>query len=200
MRSCLSVFPLLILPLVSLAAGFFQSPILPRSLGSRAESDLPLTPDGNGICYQYAVQETDTCQSIAESHKMTPADIDAYNARVWRWPGCANISQGDFLCLSAGEPVMPVALAQATCGPQVPGTPRPNDYALLSSLNPCPANQCVSRPIPIHVYFWIEMTIHSHAPVHHRRRLCPRRRLSRPQLHLRLRRTLARPSPRRPKR
>lgn len=149
MRSSLSnlfvllLYFFLIAPTVSVRIGL-PSLILPR-LSARAESDLPPRPDANGICFQYAVQEIDTCQSIAEAHQITAADIETYNTAVWRWTGCANIKQGELLCLSPGEPMMPVALPQATCGPQVPGTARPDNYARMSTLNPCPASACVSQ-------------------------------------------------------
>ena len=115
--------------------------ISPRLLVPRAD---PPTADARGICYSYPVQATDTCQSIAQAHQITAADIEKYSAGVWGWKGCDHMKQGDLICLSAGEPVMPVALPHATCGPQVPGTARPLNYAILSSLNPCASGQCVS--------------------------------------------------------
>jgi hypothetical protein len=70
-------------------------------------------------------------------------NIEDYNAQTWGWSGCAQIQQGAFICVSSGEPPMPVALPHATCGPQVPGTVRPKKYSDLASLNLCPENQCV---------------------------------------------------------
>ncbi|CAI7564353.1 unnamed protein product [Penicillium glandicola] len=81
---------------------------------------------------------------ISQAHSITVADIETYNARTWAWPGCGHIPQGAFICLSAGEPPMPVALPNAVCGPQVPGTTRPNSWSELGSLNPCAANECCS--------------------------------------------------------
>ncbi|KAJ9485596.1 hypothetical protein VN97_g7750 [Penicillium thymicola] len=101
--------------------------------------------DSYGICYKYAVQAGETCSAIAQAHSITTANIETYNARSWAWPGCGQISQGSFICLSPGEPPMPVALPNAVCGPQVPGTARPNSWSDLGSLNPCAANECVSR-------------------------------------------------------
>ena len=100
--------------------------------------------DSDGLCYNYTIQATDTCQSVAKTYKITVAEIETYNSDNWGWQGCNNIHQGSFICLSSGAPPMPVALPHATCGPQVPGTARPSDYAILSSLNPCPSNECVS--------------------------------------------------------
>lgn len=100
--------------------------------------------DSNGLCYKYVVQAGETCSVIAQAHSITTADIETYNARSWAWAGCGQISQGSFICLSSGEPPMPVALPNAICGPQVPGTARPNSWSDLGSLNPCAANECVS--------------------------------------------------------
>lgn len=98
----------------------------------------------NGLCYRYVVQAGESCSVIAQAHSITMANIETYNARSWAWHGCGKISQGSFICLSAGEPPMPVALPNAVCGPQVPGTTRPNSWSDLKSLNPCAANECVS--------------------------------------------------------
>lgn len=114
------------------------------SLISRTTSDLPLKADGNGICYSYAVQATDTCQSIAHAYDITVANIQSWNSPTYGWKGCDYMQQGDLICLSTGFPTMPVALPNATCGPQVPGTARPSNYADLASLNPCPSDKCVS--------------------------------------------------------
>ncbi|KAJ5409910.1 uncharacterized protein N7487_004269 [Penicillium crustosum] len=100
--------------------------------------------NSNGLCYEYVVQAGETCSVIAQAHSITTADIENYNARSWAWPGCGQISQGSFICLSSGEPPMPVALPNAVCGPQVPGTARPNSWSDLGSLNPCAANECCS--------------------------------------------------------
>ncbi|KGO36402.1 Peptidoglycan-binding Lysin subgroup [Penicillium expansum] len=100
--------------------------------------------DSNDICSKYVVQAGETCSAIAQAHSITTADIETYNAQSWAWTGCGQISQGDFICLSSGESPMPVALPHAVCGPQVPGTARPNTWSKLGSLNPCPANQCCS--------------------------------------------------------
>jgi hypothetical protein len=101
----------------------------------------------NGICYIYTVQAGETCSMIAQAHSITVADIETYNARSWAWSGCGHLPQGTFICLSSGEPMMPAALPNAVCGPQVPGTTRPNIWSELGSLNPCVANECVSRKV-----------------------------------------------------
>ncbi|KAJ5747621.1 uncharacterized protein N7511_009317 [Penicillium nucicola] len=98
-----------------------------------------------GICYMYIIQGADTCFSIAQQHSITVADIEAFNKNTWAWLGCKkSLYQGAFICLSAGAAPMPVALPQATCGPQVPGTTRPKNFDLLGTLNPCPEKGCCS--------------------------------------------------------
>ncbi|KAJ5778570.1 hypothetical protein N7520_001816 [Penicillium odoratum] len=101
-----------------------------------------LQASSDGICYTYTVEASDTCESIASAFGITKAEIETYNGDTWGWKGCDSIYQGDFICLSSGDPPMPVAFAQAICGPQVPGTARPDKYSALSSLNPCPTNEC----------------------------------------------------------
>ncbi|KAJ6064152.1 hypothetical protein N7499_012832 [Penicillium canescens] len=100
-------------------------------------------PGTDGICYTYIVQGQDTCTSIGKQHSITMADIEAFNKNSWEWLGCDKpLYQGAFICLSAGAAPMPVALPQATCGPQVPGTTRPSNFDLLGALNPCPNKEC----------------------------------------------------------
>jgi hypothetical protein len=123
-----------------------------------ATSDLPPKPDEDGLCYTYAVQATDTCQTIAKAHEITVAEITFWNFQTYGWKGCASMHQGDFICLSRGTPPMPVALPAATCGPQVPGTARPSNYADLASLNPCPSGECVSPAGDLTILFQHELT------------------------------------------
>lgn len=99
-----------------------------------------------GFCASYTIQGYDTCASIAKAHGITEADIEAFNTNTWAWLGCNRLYQGDFICVGAGDPPMPMALPNAVCGPQIPGTTRPNIWADLGSMNPCPAGQCVSVP------------------------------------------------------
>lgn len=104
-----------------------------------------LLPQDHGVCYIYTIQGGDTCASIAADHGITVADIEKYNTNTWAWYGCDGAwYQGNFICLGPGEPPMPVALPQATCGPQVPGTTRPSSFSELAGLNPCPSSECVS--------------------------------------------------------
>ena len=102
----------------------------------RATSSVP-EEGSDGLCYDYVVQFSDTCQCIASEYGITKALIEKYNSDTWGWTSCSDIYQGDIICLSSGEPPMPMALPVAICGPQVPGTARPKNYADLSSLNPC---------------------------------------------------------------
>lgn len=110
-----------------------------------ASTAAALSPDSHGICYTYTIQGGDTCEKIAAAHGMTVADIEKYNTNTFAWNGCGGEwYQGNFICLSSGEPPMPVALPQAACGPQVPGTTRPSSWSELRGLNPCPSSKCVS--------------------------------------------------------
>ncbi|KAJ5138325.1 uncharacterized protein N7515_003173 [Penicillium bovifimosum] len=105
---------------------------------------LPPTQTTDGYCFSYIIQGYDTCASIASAHAITQADIEAFNKDTWAWLGCGHLYQGDFICLSPGKPPMPMALPHATCGPQVPGTTRPENWNDLAGLNPCLMDACCS--------------------------------------------------------
>ncbi|KAG0155377.1 Peptidoglycan-binding Lysin subgroup [Penicillium digitatum] len=112
-----------------------------HSLDKRA----PFAPSDDGICYTYIIQEGDTCSRLARRFRITTSNIETWNVGSWGWLGCAELKEGDFVCLSSGALPMPVALPQAVCGPQVPGTQRPAKYSDLASLNPCPQDQCTEE-------------------------------------------------------
>ncbi|KAF3392448.1 hypothetical protein F1880_008654 [Penicillium rolfsii] len=131
-----------------LLSRFLTLVVLLLTLGSATviQGSTSLVARSSGaLCSTYIVTGGDTCTKIAQSHGITVEDIEAFNAQTWAWHGCAQIQQGAFVCVSSGEPPMPVALPNAICGPQVPGTVRPKKYSDLASLNPCPASQCCSK-------------------------------------------------------
>jgi hypothetical protein len=97
------------------------------------------------VCKTYVTQAQDTCKSIAQAHGITMMDLQMYNLRSWRFD-CTNMPQGSTICVGPGSPPMPTARYDAKCGPLVPGTFRPANWADLASLNPCPSNKCVSTP------------------------------------------------------
>jgi GH18 family chitinase len=68
--------------------------------------------------------------------------IETLNKKTWGWAGCKNLQPGQKICLSKGDPPMPAPVANAICGPQVPGTMRPTDGTALKDLNPCPLSVC----------------------------------------------------------
>lgn len=133
-------------PIVLTAATPFsnplQNPTQPLPIQKR---DATPVVGADGICFTYILQAQDSCQALAQQYSLSVPDIDSFNSQTWGWSGCDNIKQGSFICLSPGDPPMPVALGQAICGPQVPGTARPKQYFDLASLNPCPPGKCVSR-------------------------------------------------------
>ncbi|KAJ5087995.1 hypothetical protein N7456_011611 [Penicillium angulare] len=107
--------------------------------------ELPPQASADGICYIHTVQPTDTCDRIASAYGITVDELETYNEDTWEydWIGCSKgLVGGAFICLSSGSPPMPHTLPNAICGPQVPGTARPNDMSDLASLNPCLASGC----------------------------------------------------------
>ncbi|KAJ5210903.1 Peptidoglycan-binding Lysin subgroup [Penicillium cf. griseofulvum] len=98
-----------------------------------------------GWCYTHTVRNGDTCEKIAEGYKVTKANIETWNTNTTAWYGCNDLQNGGQVCVSKGDPPMPVAIRDAVCGPQVPGTGRPKMWFMIADLNPCPAGQCCSR-------------------------------------------------------
>ncbi|KAJ5383026.1 Peptidoglycan-binding Lysin subgroup [Penicillium concentricum] len=136
-----SIHILLFLLLVHIAAaqpGHAAS----NSHGHSVTKRAAFGPGADGVCHTYTIQSGETCAILAKRYQITTANIETWNAGAWAFSGCANVRQGDFVCLSSGALPMPVALPHATCGPQVPGTRHPASYSDLASLNPCPSDQC----------------------------------------------------------
>ncbi|KAK3934190.1 hypothetical protein QBC46DRAFT_300262 [Diplogelasinospora grovesii] len=99
-------------------------------------------PNPDGSCATYTVQAGDFCAAMAAANSITIDQLTQYNAHTWAWNGCTNIWVGTVICLSSGTPPMPAAVANAVCGPQVPGTAKPASGVDISTLNPCPLNAC----------------------------------------------------------
>jgi chitinase len=102
--------------------------------------DFTPQPQPNGDCTTYIIKEHDLCSVIANAHTMTAAQIEARNTNTWGWMGCSDLQISAVICLSTGNPPMPVNMPNAVCGPQVNGTAKPSDMSTLASLNPCPLN------------------------------------------------------------
>jgi hypothetical protein len=84
------------------------------------------------------------------------------NSEAWGWAGCAALKEVQIIYLNSSLPPMPasdpehklvrlgvdncafsslqVLLTHPHSGPQVLGTPRPANWAVISKLNPCPWN------------------------------------------------------------
>ncbi|KAJ5628529.1 hypothetical protein N7490_010757, partial [Penicillium lividum] len=107
--------------------------------------NFPPVEESDGLCYTYTVQVNDTCKLIADGYQITVDELKTYNDDTYGWGECGELNEGAFICLSSGSPPMPVSLPNAICGPQVPGTARPNDMSDLDHLNPCLATNCKVR-------------------------------------------------------
>jgi hypothetical protein len=103
--------------------------------------DLSPQPNADGSCATYTVQSGDNCAAIAASNDITTDQLNEFNANTWGWTGCTPLGLGT-ICLSTGTPPMPAPVANALCGPTVPGTPTPPAGTNVSTLNPCPLNAC----------------------------------------------------------
>jgi chitinase len=100
------------------------------------------SPYSNGTCATYIVQMGDTCSDLAAANGITIELIEGYNKETWAWLGCGDLQAGKSMCLSTGNPPMPAPIANAVCGPQVPGTPVAPYGTDLTKLNACPLSAC----------------------------------------------------------
>jgi len=99
-------------------------------------------PNSDGSCATYTTVAGDSCYAIAAVHSLTADDLESFNKNTWGWNGCSDLWVGVNMCLSTGTPPMPAPVANAVCGPQVPGTVKPPAGTDLSNLNPCLLNAC----------------------------------------------------------
>ncbi|GFF80120.1 killer toxin subunits alpha/beta [Aspergillus lentulus] len=99
-------------------------------------------PNPDGSCATYTIQQDDNCANLAAQYSLTKEDLEDFNKKTWGWNGCSNVWVGTVFCLSSGSPPMPDPVANAVCGPQVPGTEAPEDTMDIAGLNPCPLNAC----------------------------------------------------------
>ncbi|KAK4465311.1 glycoside hydrolase, subgroup, catalytic core [Cladorrhinum samala] len=105
--------------------------------------DLTPKPNPDGSCFTYTTVAGDSCSAIAAAHSLTTARIEELNRNTWGWNGCGRLWVGVNLCLSTGAAPFPAPVANAVCGPTVPGTLKPADSSVnISTLNPCPINAC----------------------------------------------------------
>lgn len=104
--------------------------------------DFSPTPYANGTCATYLVVAGDDCSQIAATYSLTVDQLTDFNNNTWGWMGCADLQAGNTICLSLGSPPMPAVVANAVCGPQVPGTPVVPAGTNLSTLSQCPLNAC----------------------------------------------------------
>ncbi|KAF3484076.1 glycosyl hydrolase, family 18 [Arthroderma uncinatum] len=104
--------------------------------------DLRPKPNPDGSCATYTTITSDSCSTIAASLGITITDIENFNKKTWGWTSCKLLWVGFKLCVSSGVPPMPASVANAICGPTVPGTKVPPKGTDLATLNPCPLKVC----------------------------------------------------------
>lgn len=96
----------------------------------------------DGSCHSYTVLEGDSCAKIAAANGIKADDIEGLNKNTWGFAGCNSLFPAMHICLSPGAAPMPAPVANAKCGPQVPGTKKPLFSLALPALNPCPLKAC----------------------------------------------------------
>jgi hypothetical protein len=104
--------------------------------------DFTPKENSDGSCASYTVVQDDSCSTIAAANDLTIDKIESFNKQTWAWSGCSRLLAKAVICLSDGTPPMPAPLANAVCGPQKPGTKKPDNMDDIQKLNPCPLNAC----------------------------------------------------------
>ncbi|KAI1352858.1 hypothetical protein F5Y01DRAFT_324113 [Xylaria sp. FL0043] len=104
--------------------------------------DFTPKPNADGTCATYKVAAEDSCSAIAAANSLTVDKLKSFNKNTWAWNGCDLLWVGTIICLSEGDPPMPAPVANAICGPQVPGTKKPPKGTDISTLNQCALNAC----------------------------------------------------------
>lgn len=108
----------------------------PGGLESRRQK-----PGPDGTCATYQVASRDTCGKIATDFDITVDELEEFNdGTTWGWTGC-NLLPDTVICVSEGDPPMPLPDPEAKCGPRaaqgVRDVPKGTN---LADLNPCPLN------------------------------------------------------------
>ncbi|CAG8898521.1 unnamed protein product [Penicillium egyptiacum] len=109
--------------------------------------DMRPKPQADGTCATYTIQDNDNCNDIAAQFSLTKKDIEDFNKATWGWAGCSRLNRDQVICASKGNTPMPAEYSSAVCGPQKPGTKKPEGQFTgfnLTKLNPCPLKACCS--------------------------------------------------------
>ncbi|KAM3578172.1 hypothetical protein VKS41_009402 [Umbelopsis sp. WA50703] len=92
--------------------------------------------NSNGTCATYYVQPNDNCDTIGQYYGLNNTQIANFNTQTWGWLGCGDLQLNAAICLSAGNPPIPIANPLSACGMTAPGN-------LFNSS--CPLNACCSQ-------------------------------------------------------
>jgi chitinase len=104
-----------------------------------------LSPEkqADGTCATHKVEDLEGCWDIATANSISVENLETWNRNTWGWGGCGPSMQAQILiCISPGDPPMPLPVAGTDCGPIKPGTSKPPAGTKLVDLNPCPLNAC----------------------------------------------------------
>ncbi|KAK6077706.1 glycoside hydrolase family 18 protein [Seiridium cupressi] len=108
-----------------------DSPLTPGQHVCCSDGDLPdFTPQmyDNGTCYTYLVVFGDSCSEIGAANSLINTEIEEFNnGTTWGWTGCNNLFADSKICLRDGDPPLPNTVANAECGPIIPGIPAGQD-------------------------------------------------------------------------
>ncbi|OQE19196.1 hypothetical protein PENFLA_c019G02685 [Penicillium flavigenum] len=97
--------------------------VVPTKTSGAAVSVKPQA-SSDGLCYKYVVQAGETCSMISQAQAITVADIETYNARSWKWPGCGQIPQGTLLKKTTASTGMTKYFQQFVASSETPSTSR----------------------------------------------------------------------------
>ncbi|KAG9080401.1 hypothetical protein FRC06_006634 [Ceratobasidium sp. 370] len=77
--------------------------------------------NSDGSCYAIDVVDGTTCTGISVTYDITTNEINTWNAKTWRWTGCAGLQPGMRICASTGTPPLPKTNSSIPCGLESPG-------------------------------------------------------------------------------
>ncbi len=124
--------------------------LMPKQWVCCSEGDLPdMTPQPqpDGTCATHTIGSDDNCWAIGDNYGISTDRINEVNKGTWGWAGCDRLQAGQVICLSTGNTPMPATVEGVACGPQKPGTEKPEgefDGWDLAELNQCPLKACCS--------------------------------------------------------
>ncbi|GEQ71475.1 hypothetical protein JCM33374_g5159 [Metschnikowia sp. JCM 33374] len=83
--------------------------------------DFRPSPNPNGTCVIYKIQQGDTCEKVAAKYwPLKPSELDHYNQDTYSWKGCDALQEEQLICISDGKTPILKPDPHAECGLSAP--------------------------------------------------------------------------------